>query len=314
MSNPPAIVVTFNPPPEFLVNLEALLDQLDEVLVIDNGSGGEMRDLLKRELMYRGAALTVIFNEVNLGVAAAINQGFRWAIEKGYDSVLVFDQDSRPAPGMVAELLHVYNSHPVRDKVAIVAPQIEDWVTGERISHLRERGVFSLERVPCRDSVIEDVMLVITSGSLNNLRAFGEVGVFRDEFFVDYVDTEYCLRLRHYGYRIVVACNAVLQHRLGEQQRKRIGSLSMRPTFHSPLRWYYINRNRVVMYGLYALRFPSWAFHDFMTGNYAFLKMILFEDHKIKKILALLLGITDGMLHRMGPISPSRKRLISEER
>jgi rhamnosyltransferase len=308
----PGFVVTHNPPAEFSSNLRALLEQLLPLLVVDNGSGPETRRLLEREAQLH-PSLQVQFNDSNLGIAAALNQGFRWALAQGYERIISFDQDSQPAPNMVAELLQAYDSHPRRERIAILAPQIQDSVTGGRITYLKKRGMFSMQRVACQAEILDDVLLVITSGSLNNLAAYQELGGFREDFFIDYVDTEYCLRAAQHGYKIVVACKAVLHHRLGGQQRKQIGALTLRPTFHSSLRWYYINRNRIAMLGMYAFKTPYWALYDVMVGGYAFLKMLLYEDQKLKKILAVAMGIIDGLFRRMGPITPSRKCWLIKE-
>jgi rhamnosyltransferase len=307
------LIVTLNPPPEFLLHFNALGRQVEQILLIDNGSAPRIRHILQEEVARRGRSVVTIFNDLNLGVAVALNQGFQWALEHGYEQVVTFDQDSYPAPGMIRELLEMYASHPHRDKIAIIAPNVEDPLVGIRALYLRPRGKFSFERVSCRGEVINDVAIVITSGSLNNLAVYQKLGPFRDDFFIDYVDTEYCLRANQRGYKIAVACNACLHHRLGDQQKKQIGALTLRPTFHSPLRWYYINRNRIVMLGMYVFKTPYWALYDILVGGYAFVKMLLYEDQKLRKILAVMLGIFDGLFRRMGPIASSRKRWLTSE-
>lgn len=313
MIKTPGLVITFNPPPDFFQNLKILLEQFDVVFLIDNDSNRETRLRLEQEALQNSPRLQVSFNDKNKGIAAALNQGFRWAMEQGYDHIIAFDQDSLPASNMTSELLAIYRTHPARERIAILAPQIQDAVTGERITYLKKRGAFSMQRVSCQTGTLEDISLVITSGSLNNLKAYEKIGPFRDDFFIDYVDTEYCLRAARHGYKIAVACKAVLHHRLGDQQKKQIGSLTLRPTFHPPLRWYYINRNRIVMLGMYAFKAPHWALYEVMVGSYAFLKMLLYEDRKLQKILAVIMGISDGLFRRMGPIAPSRKRWLVKE-
>lgn len=312
MNTSPGLIITCEPPPTFVSNLRVLLAQLSSILVVDNGSGPHARQMLEREAGST-PSLQVQFNESNLGIAAALNQGFQWALERGYEYVIVFDQDSLPAPVMVRELISVYASHPLREKVAIVAPNVQDPRADIHALYLRKRVGPTFERVPCRGHSLEDVALVITSGSLNNLAAYRTLGGFREDFFIDYVDTEYCLRALAGGYKIVVACNAILHHRLGDQQQKQIGSLVLRPTFHPPLRWYYIHRNRLAMYRRYALKFPYWAVYDLMVGMYAFLKMLLYEDRKLRKILAVIMGIFDGVFRHMGPIAPFRKRWLVKD-
>jgi rhamnosyltransferase len=314
MKNILGLVVTFDPPESFLSNLHLLLAQLDFVLVIDNRSAAETRRKLESEVKGRPAKLKIVFNDENLGLGGALNQGFQWALMNGYQAVMTFDQDSRPAQGMIERLWQTYASHPEREQVAVVAPSVVDGVSGERIAYLRRHRHFLIERVPCREDRLEEVLYVITSGSLNILSAYSRLGGFREDFFIDYVDTEYCLRAGQRGYKIFMDCGATLQHRLGEQQKKNIGPFTLRPTFHSPVRWYYINRNRLVMYGLYLWKLPSWVAFDLMTAVYAFLKMLLYEDQKLKKTRAVLLGFWDGILLCKGPISPRRAAQLTPDK
>ena len=304
------LIITFNPSTDLFSNLSVFFNQLDHIIIVDNNSNLKTRLFLEQEILNRESSLTIIFNDINLGVATALNQGFQWGMDHGYDGIVTFDQDSIPSPKMIHELVRVYNSHPDHENIAIVAPQIENSHAGIRIRYLRTRGAFFFERVLCKDDILEGVSIVITSGSLNSLNAYRKIGVFRDDFFIDYVDTEYCLRAKQNNYGILVACHATLQHRLGNQQLKRLGPFTLHPTFHSPLRWYYINRNRIVMLRQYALRFPHWGVYDLLAGFYALLKVILFEDKKLRKLLAAILGIFDGFLQRMGPISSKRKALV----
>ena len=314
MKTPPGLVITYNPAPEFFQNLGILCKQLDRVIVVDNGSMPDIHSLLEREALEQNTSLVVLFNNSNLGVAAALNQGFRWAIEQGYKQIIAFDQDSLPAVGMVQELMEVYETHPDRENIAIVVPRVENPAAGIDTRFLKARGRYFFERASCTGNRIDDVSIVITSGSLNDLSVYKKIGPFWDDLFVDYVDTEYCLRALDRGYKIAVACKARLQHRLGNQQMNQFGPLTLRPTHHSPIRWYYISRNRVYVWRNYSFKFPHWALYDLIVANYALLKMLLLEEQKGSKILALFLGTYDGIRHRTGPIPVSRLALISNER
>jgi rhamnosyltransferase len=153
--------------------------------------------------------------------------------------------------------------------------------------------------------VLEDITYVITSGSLFNLEAYKDIGPFRDDFFIDYVDTEYCLRARRCEYRILVACEARLEHRQGERQKRALAGSDHYPTFHPPVRWYYSSRNRIAMLHLYAFRFPHWLTYEIVASLYTMMKLILFEPQKLAKLRAFLLGTLDGLRGRMGkaPVS-----------
>lgn len=314
IKNIPALVITYHPMPEFFEGLPLLMKQFDRLLIVDNTSAGETHFLLEQaSTQFEAGRLNFIINPENRGIAVGLNQGFRWALEKGYEYLVVLDQDSQPASDLKRELLRVYEeqSH-CQKQIAIVAPRIEDSITGEPAPLLKWKGFFLRKELP-HVEMVENIALVITSGSLNNLSAYKHLGPFREDFFIDYVDTEYCLRAQEFSYTIFVAWSAILHHRLGNQQKKQIGGITLRPTFHSPVRWYYIHRNRMVMYGMYAFRFPLWAIYDFSVGIYAFLKMLVYEDRRWQKIKAAILGISDGLLCRMGPIPQHRQMQIEME-
>lgn len=306
MRKVPVLIVTHHPEPVFFKELPALLAQFEHVYIVDNASAEETRQRLEQAaVQFESQRLTILFNPDNRGIASALNQGFRWALEQGYKYLVVLDQDSRPASNMTHELLRVYETHPHRERIAILAPRIVDGRTGEVASVLQWQGAFLRKEVP-QDNRLEHVALVITSGSLNILSVYKHLGPFREDFFIDYVDTEYCLRAHANGFQITVACQADLYHRLGDQQQRQLAGLTLRPTFHSPRRWYYIHRNRIQTARNYFLRFPAWVVYDFFVGIYAILKMFLYETHKIQKGKAVFLGILDGLTRHMGPISARR--------
>jgi rhamnosyltransferase len=307
-----ALINTYNPPSVFFDKLLDLKKEFDQLIIIDNGSSLEIQNHIRQTSQKIDANIKFVFNETNLGEATVLNQGFSWAIDQGSDFIFVINQDSQPAFGMVRTLLDTFLSHKNQEQIAIVAPVVKDSLIGRNIPNLSSNGRFRYKRTECTEDSLENVSIVITSGALYNLNVYKKLGPFRDEFFIDYVDTEYCLRAKQCGYDIIVACKAHLYHRLGNQQTKQIGPFEMHPTYHSPLRWYYISRNRIPMYRLYAFRFPYWLLYELIINSYGLVRLLLFEDQKINKLLAMLLGTLDGLNRHMGPISNSRKALIAK--
>jgi rhamnosyltransferase len=258
---------------------------------------------LTQEAQRRKPALTVILNETNLGVATALNQGVRWALEQGFQYLFTFDQDSRLSPGMVATMLEVLATRGEDEPLAVIAPVVNDPVVNIRARYLRPKYNLLYEWTSCKGGVLDNVTYVITSGSLYNLEAYRKIGPFRDDFFIDYVDTEYCLRARQHGYRILVCCEAYLDHRQGERQKRALVGRDHYPTFHPPLRWYYRSRNRIALLRQYALRCPHWLTYEIVASFYTMTKMILFEPQKLAKLRAFLLGTLDGLRGHMGRAS-----------
>ena len=308
-----AVVVTYDPPADFPDHLGLWLSQIDKLILVDNGSPPAWREQMRRLVQEKyNDSVEFILNPANLGIAAALNQGFARLMEQGHGLTFVFDQDSLPGAGMVAEMLDIYEDRSKRGRVAIVAPNVEIPAARTGSSFLIPWGRFLFRRARCTDErVLENVSIVIASGALYDLEAYRQIGRFREDFFIDYVDTEYCLRARRRGYEVVVACKASLYHQLGSQREGHFGLLTMHPTFHSALRWYFISRNRVPMLLQYGVRFPHWFFYELVVNTYGLVRLVLFEDHKVAKVRAIILGTWDGLANRLGPISLARQTVLA---
>ena len=287
-----AVVVAHNADRDFLRRLKKTAEQVSRVVVVDNASisAGPLPSWVH---LFR--------NSSNLGIGRALNQGFEIARREGARWVVALDQDSLPGDEMVPALLQAFENHPRRDELAIVAPRLTGGDVAVDARYVRRVGPGLFRRVPCSSDVVDDVTFAITSGSLLNLDACKQIGPFREDFFIDYVDTEYCLRAQMHGYRIAVACKAVLHHRLGARRHASLVGLDFYPTFHSPERWYYMGRNRIPMIRMYAWRFPHWFTYEAVASIHGFLRMLAFEDRRREKLIAVWKGTIDGLLGRLGP-------------
>jgi len=120
-----AVLVSFHPAEDIIRNVHKTLEQVSKVIVVDNESSKESREILSR---LNNDRVDIIYNEMNLGVAAGFNQGVRWGQANGYLWFLLLDQDSCPTDGMVDELLKVANNQGDRG-VVMVGPHHEDFVS-----------------------------------------------------------------------------------------------------------------------------------------------------------------------------------------
>lgn len=291
-----AVIIGYSPGDELLANVQAMLEQVGKVIIVNNGS--ETDAVLEKVVALAG--VEVIHNPRNLGVAIALNQGFDRAISCGFKYVLTFDQDSKPMSGMVEKLLDVYRMHARSQQLAVVGPSVEDPIGDIRARHLRARGKLFFELASCEAGWLENVTFVITSGALCRVDVYEKIGGFRNDFFIDYVDMEYCLRAKKHGYEILVNCDAHLIHRLGKRQKRVVMGRVEYPRFHSPLRWYYVSRNRIPMFRMYAVRFPHWFVYEIFNFVYGMLRMLLLEDQRREKVNAFFRGTWDGIRGRLG--------------
>ena len=155
--------------------------------------------------------------------------------------------------------------------------------------------------------------MVITSGSLLATSVYQAIGPFREDLFIDYVDTEYCLRAVSHGYKIVAVCAAELEHRLGDKRKAPWGPFVLYPTRYPPSRWYYISRNRIPMLTAYSLRSPHWLTFEVTSSVYGMLRMLLTEDQRKAKLAAFIRGTWDGLRGRLGPMPGSPEERNRDE-
>jgi len=154
----------------------------------------------------------------------------------------------------------------------------------------------------------EEVASVVTSGSLIPLKTHVAVGAFREDFFIDHVDTEYCFRARAKGYRVIRTRRPIMSHSIGAISRHEVLWMKKWTFNHAAERRYYIARNDTVMlreFGHYI--FGLWALKSFGRCVRLCKRIALYEEMKTSKIVAVAQGWWDGVRGRMGP-RPHRQR------
>lgn len=278
-----AVIITYNVENNFRNRINKLKGKVHEIIVVDNGSKIETINMLK-ELEND---ITIIYLEKNKGIAYALNKGINYSIEKGYDWILTLDHDSIVTDDMIENMLKCYGNFDkeLREKVAMLVPTHVEEKEYENSNIISNEEKFSKPYI--------EVLTEITSGALTKADIYKNIGLYDEKLFIDLVDHDYCLSLNRKGFKVIQVSSAVLIHNLGESVKKNVLGLKMTPTNHSPLRRYYMSRNRHYIWDKYKDDFPKWVLTDkrrFITEN---LKIILFEDKKIEKFKYIKKGIED---------------------
>lgn len=285
-----AVLVTYHPDADFPARLARVVPQVGATVVVDNGSS-ELALGMLRHAVGAAAATTLIGNSENLGIARALNIGVRHAQAQGYSWVLLLDQDSLVDTDMVERLLSIQATC-LADRVAAIGSRYRD-TRGQSVEPIR---------LTAKGELWEEVESVITSGCLLSLRAYGIVGPFRDDFFIDYVDAEFCFRARTAGFRVIETLAPLMSHTVGAPTSHTVFGSKTWTTNHSAERRYYIARNNTVMLREYAgFGRGHWLWKS-LTRTFRLTKRIaFFETDKISKIVAAWQGWRDALRGRMGP-------------
>lgn len=270
-----AVVVLYHPEPEVPANVRSWANQIDTLFVIDNSEGDDSAVISALAALNK---TVIIRNRENLGIARALNIGAEKAATEGYDFLLTMDQDSSAAPDMVALLLECMLVDEAN--IGLVAP-----------FHVTKSS-----GTPPVDRDSQEVMTPMTSGCLINLDAYEVVGPFRDDFVIDFVDNEYCLRLRRAGFSVLRANKALLQHSVGDTCK--YGPFIA--TNHSPLRRYYKTRNRFQVFREFVFDFPGHCLFDLVRLTKEITSIILFEEEKREKLRMMWRGWRDFRQGKFG--------------
>lgn len=267
-----------------VMHLSETRAQVQRMVVVDNGSEPEEVASLRQGASQLGFEL--IENGENLGVAEALNLGVAWAKERGFSWVVLFDQDSRITEGYLVAMLETWEMHPHREKVASLHPRHVD--PGAAVEPV-------LKRAPDGGPVVS-----MTSGALMPAWIFDRIGYFASEYFIDDVDTEYCMRIRAAGYIIADTRDAVLLHWVGQSSYASLLGFRFRPSHHNAVRRYYMSRNRVALVRKYIRVFPGWMLQAMYAAAKDTAKVMLGEQDRVRKFRNVLLGVWDGFTGRMG--------------
>lgn len=295
-----AVVSSFNPGPELVQNVRALLQQVRRVTVVDDGSTHDVTGFLNAA---KDAGATVICLDRNSGIAAALNAGIRATILEGdTEWILTMDQDSRLGQGYVEHALNTVASSRRPESVGLVSAESHN---GAGVKLYRSRH---------GEPEVFDPM---QSGSLTRTQALAKVGLLDEHFFIDCVDSEFNARLRREGYRLLAGLGCDLTHSLGESRPLRvlgwhaaIGKKKLNVYYHSPFRVYYISRNILVLAKRYVRTQPGWVARRLFMEVQSHIIRFVYGPRRRSHLLAFVHGSRDGVLNHLGKINPGLEQRL----
>jgi rhamnosyltransferase len=275
---------------------------ISEILIVDNS-----QNPIILEKNYQN--IIVEFHPENIGVDGGLNIAIKWAIEKEYDFLWLFDQDSQPVPDCLEILLTKYRELSAKKhNIGIIAPQILDINTLQNFpgyvfqdyQFVPKPGYTEIDDYYTCDGVI-------TSGSLVNLYAAKSVELPKGNLFLDAVDYAYCMNFRHQNYEVVVVKNTSMPHRLGNysQVKDRLSKINdLTVTFTcSPSRYYYACRNHTYFETRQSNKRMLYfcIVHRFKFLINMIIRVIRYEpDSVFIKVWACAFGTFDGFRGRLG--------------
>ncbi len=281
-----AVISAYHPPADLGARARELLEQVERVLVVDDGSA------TARALDFDDERVEVIDLPENRGIAGALNVGVAAARDAGATHVLILDQDSLVPEGYVA-LLHagLRAKEDAGERVAAVVPAT---VEGDVIT-----------TIGGSDRPLDPIQ----SGQLLPVSAIAAIGPFGERLVIDAVDSEYTLRARRRGYELYVVPGADLGHSLGELTPlivfgAHVSVFGRRRywRYHAPFRTYYMVRNGLALWRLHRRGNVGWLLRRtaYLVVDVSYTSLA--SPDRVAQFTAVGCALRDTLRRRLGRI------------
>lgn len=265
-----AVVILYNWNQENIDNINSYASYFDEIILIDN-SDKKVQIKLNPDFTYFS------FNE-NLGIATALNKGIEIAREHGMEYVVTMDQDSRFKNNIVE--IYFQKMKLITNNQFILSPNY----------------IVDYQKTSSSYSELEEIYWTAQSGCLFPISIFDQLGNFKEDFFIDVVDYEYCIRAKNNGIKVIRVNNAEIFHKPGETKQKKILGKRIEFASHNQVRIYYQVRNLLWSF----INYKEFSF--FKVYFRIFIKILLLFDNKISYLKYFFKGTKDAIGNKLGKL------------
>lgn len=263
-----------------------------EIILVDNGSTDNSAYIIKQKF----PKITLIKNKRNLGFAEGNNVGIRHAIyEKKVDWVLLLNNDTIVDPNFLIELLNAAQ----RDRnIGVLGPKIyflnspRIWFAGGKINWFT--GLAYNIRKDKTDNgkfcEIKDVDYITGCAFMIKKEVIERVGLLDPDYFIYFEDADFCIRARRKGFRVVFVPKSKIWHKVSGFTKGA-----------SPLGLYLNMRNNIIFMRKNNKNVMTWfsfgIFFIFRVLKWFFVILLKQRKKMLRKMLAILWGINDGLLN-----------------
>lgn len=186
------------------------------IIVADNGSSNDSVAILSK----LHPDITLIENKKNLGFAEGNNRAIRYALEKGFDALLILNNDTI----VDSRLLKAFSQTLLKNPQAILGAKVYLYAEQTTFDHFggrwnAEKGEFDLVGHREQEDNITwetpfSVDYVCGCSLFASAEAFKKIGLFDARFFLFWEEADFCYRAKSLGYSLLVAPEAKIWHKV----------------------------------------------------------------------------------------------------
>lgn len=187
-----------------------------DIVVVDNGSRDGSLELL--QTMASKGDITLIAHAKNMGFTGGVNAGMQWALDNNYTAVALLNDDAVADKHWVK---HLYTRLMQHEKTSTVTSKMlssdgktfdstGDWLSIWGLPYPRGRGE------PTSNKYDQETEVLSASGGATIFKCamLRQVGLYDQDFFAYYEDTDLSLRTRLAGWHIVFEPKAIVYHQI----------------------------------------------------------------------------------------------------
>lgn len=286
-----SVIITYQPNLDVLSSLVSIISRVcSQLVLIDNGSSNF------NELKTHFSSIsnvTLVSLSKNVGIAEAQNIGIRNLKSLGEELILFFDQDSSISDDFIISIKDEYQ----RLEKSVNSPIILGPTFFHRTKQF-EYPIIKFNKLGFRKKIYVsnyqeavEASCIISSGMCVRKNVLSSVGEMDSSLFIDYVDTEWCLRAVSKGVKIFVSPYIVMEHEIGNDNIK---FFRWRVPVHSATRRYYRIRNSFILFKYPYIPFIV-SLHECSFSIIHQFFLILFVKNRRGYIDSLFKGVRDGM-------------------
>lgn len=284
-----------------LASLQKLTYPHVEILVVDNGSTDGSQEAIRKEF----PKFRLIETGENLGYAGGNNVGTQIALDEGFDSILILNNDTVMDPNLIEAFLQGFEKN-----VGILGAKILRMDEPGLLDHFggiwnRKKIDFDYVGYRAIDGIEWDqprsLEYVCGAAIMVRREVFEKIGLFDPRFFLFFEEADFCRRARKAGFLVKTCPQAKIWHRI-----------SASFTGGKPHAAYFVWRNRLLwieknfagierfiyFFRLLAVKYPLFFFAKIVRKNQFFLQRLLGKSgsrnkERILRANAALSGMND---------------------
>lgn len=225
-----------------------------KTVVVDNGSNDDS----VAELGKRFPEVILLQNSENLGFTGGNNTGIQYALDQGFEYIMLLNNDTLVPPGFASSLIGRLEANP---QLGAVQPKI--MYNQERHVIWNAGGIFEpfffLFKTCGLDETDQgqydtpgEVDWITGCCFLTRRSIVEKIGLLDQKFFIYYEDSDWSFKIKQLGYRLFYEPSALVYHEVGmsNQNRKDHNEGAV-----SPFTYYQIIRNHIYMVRRYSKGF-----------------------------------------------------------